>query len=452
MGKNTAKTLVIVAAVLVVGIFIGILLLFRSHGGSVPKTDDSVFVAEAPVYRDLKGIGGLLQHIPTDAIAVCLVGDAADGIPCPFGVGREYSGLDLGAFKGCRALVSLHYLGSMSSLLVLDLGRSDRDFQSRVDKLECEIAGLGLDYKYYPPSDDKASRGVMTISRSSNVLASSQLHRDRGASLSDVDGFDRVMETLPSKKESIVLDTRYLGRLLDRSILSDRFSGKSRNEAFGFIASCAQWIIATPGDAPGLYAIEALYPEDGTSFLPVIGCLQQPESLIGSVLPADADYVVSLALPSVSVYLPPLEGYLDANGRLVSFSVKCIDFKRRVKVSPVSLLESLGVKEVAKIGCAGADMLSLRVGKNVRDISEYRPEDIVEAVCILFGKEFGISGALKAEFREGFLLLGSEIPEPPASGETFRSELLQGRGVRMFIHTSIADLCWYKNGMELKIN
>lgn len=91
MGKNTAKTLVIVAAVLVVGIFIGILLLFRSRGGSVPKTDDSVFVAEAPVYRDLKGIGGLLQHVPTDAIAVCLVGDAADGIPCPFGAGREYS-------------------------------------------------------------------------------------------------------------------------------------------------------------------------------------------------------------------------------------------------------------------------------------------------------------------------------------------------------------------------
>ncbi|MCQ2159011.1 MAG: hypothetical protein MJY43_04220 [Bacteroidales bacterium] len=456
MGSKGTKALLIAAAAFVACIIVAVLLLFSSNA-SWPERQkaEPSFAQSSGVSADAKGISLLLRFVPTDAIAVRCFSNAGSGIPCTFGTGCEYAALGLEDFEGCSALVSLHYLGSMSSLLVLDLGRCTKDFQQKVDRLETDIAGLGLEFRYFAPSQDRTSRGVMLVSRSSNVIESAVLHRERGASLQDAEGFDDALQLLPLHSDAVVVDPRYLGKLIDKSVLSERFDGRARASALKFISSCATWVVAVASDDEAdCYDLFPVIPDDGTSYLSAIGVLRPCVSCIGGILPPAADYVIGMTLPSLDDFVPSLERYLDANGRLVAFGVRCSDFKKRVKCSPSALFESMEAKEIAKICCSGREVLAVRTGKGLAEKVTARPADIAEGARILFGDEFGIPAAEDMVVEGDFLVIGAdaasfEFPDPQ---EQCGSIPLLSKGMKMYIHSEVADLCWSRGGMKMKIN
>ena len=224
MNKKTLITLIVVAAIFLLGITAGVVYLYKGDSG---KRRVSV-----PGKVNVEAQFPLLRAVPSDAIAIITMGNTKAGTALLTDGTKAFSALILDARKdSCATFVrrlgedveggrlaalrsepmalSLHYSGSLAPLLLLGMPAAVSDSTDMVQHVRNLAGACGLSSSFY--SD--GGLNMLLVSASETLVNSSLRHQTEGLSILANKEFSNCLGSAVGK-DVLFLSHTYAPKLL----------------------------------------------------------------------------------------------------------------------------------------------------------------------------------------------------------------------------------------------
>lgn len=329
----------------------------------------------------------LLEAVPTDAAMVLYSSSFRDGIGM---LGDStlilgaLSGGDSNEFKGfitaisklsessqmrsvrrSAMAISLHYSGSLTPLLILDVAKAGTDSTEAEILLEKKAAEMALSYSSPEISGNGESRldgrRILLISPSQSLIQSAERHIAGHVSVTGSDGFASVASSLGG--EVVIMFSGAGTSRLASSFLTREFARKA-----GFVKDFSKWTGLSVEKTEPFCATGIVSSDNGTKLLAnMLSSLAPGESAVAEMLPSDVRFCCSVQIADVAAYIQSYRKYLDAAGRLAKYNSAG---RTLTGVSSKALEQwavSLDIKELsyAEFAAQGGDasVVMLRPGK-----------------------------------------------------------------------------------------
>lgn len=343
------------AALLVAG---GICALIFAGVGKHPE--DGAAVQTEDTRKELV----LLKAVPSDAAALSIGSNVFNALQSD--PGQKFIDLPLGAMKEEQAVVSYHYLGEMTPLVVMCAGKNG-EVPEDLQALELAATALGISHAFIPSEKKSQKPNLFIFSPSENLLAASRRNLDENASILDIESFRSAIGMVPAKTESMVFKNEAIQHLLPNMILS-RYVG--RTVLCKFLSGTSEWtIMKRESQEPSgageyvTYAVEAMPKADKSKYLTIFDNLHSGESKVAPLLPHRTSFVIDLPIASIADWLDARTDWLDATSQLNQHKGQLRKAARSGQPGPVEWATAMDIKEVARVYWRGEQVLLIRPGK-----------------------------------------------------------------------------------------
>ena len=356
-------------------------------------------------------VSATLSAIPSDAVVVFSFDGSSKAeklLSDSTGVLRAFMAPDtpvsfmryLSSVSSMPTAVSLHNSGSLTPLVVTELGKTDSLTIASISQ-KAEAVGLGT--RYFE------GRGLLIASKSETLLSTSIRHLETGMSVLDSEGFEEALSRVDSHC-NILISGLYAGKIFQV------YAPSKRRDWADFLKAFSVWT------SLGVESVS----EDGF-VLSGSASVRDDKYLSSFVSQGDAQHSFAEILPpsvsrSVSVAFSSPKAYFDDHSVYFSARYGKVDI-------PTEWLERAGVKEVAFAvfpeGDSERRVTLLRTGKdlNVKGIVKNTHE---KDLRVLFGEAFvSTSDSLMTSVRGGWTVFG-DAP----SLEAFSSLSLSGGSLK----------------------
>ena len=454
----------IIICVSIIGIFLIIICaaLYFLYSGT-GRTRDSL--AENREYM-------LFTAVPSDADAVlkcrnfstmlsCLVSDGSS--VSYFVTGRKEPGKFAAFLRNVSdssslysslmaspAVVSIHNIGVLTPLLVIDADRSGEPESSAVKLMLDNAAKAGMTAVYsdaadYAPAGSPLRKRSLLLVSPSDVLVDAALrHLKAEVSVLDLPGFPEAVSGI-SSDNILVLPSGGV-----RRIASEIFSSKCSEEsasAAGFADCTAFSIDRNSSDG---FTLSGNSYSDGSlsNIMEIYSGISPASSEVSSVLPSYAISAVSVPMADVEAYLEAYLKYAQTKSLVKEIEAGRAALKKKTGIDPVEWASALDIKEVSSAcftaGGKPEKILLARLGhpawnllvKGIKDAPETKSEDRILPyrysgfLAALFGKQFS------AADESSFILHGDWII---AGSRGALSEYVSGRALEYSLSDFMAD-------------
>ena len=356
---NRKAIIACIAALAALAVLVAAAVFFLYSGTEETKT--SAFASE--------GSTGLLAAVPSDAVMVagfsdmksaCSLLTDTSGCFHYFTGGKESSlllkflekaeGTDHGVLKSSRAVLSLHYNGSLVPLLVIDAGRAGSLADGKAAGLIAlaDSAGLSVLLPDCPETADENTylhrRDIILLSTSDVQTKSAERHIAKGISVLDSEGFADCLRQAGEVGNTVFLSCGEAGKF---------FAGIARKGLSGyadFLKKFAGWASFSIDDAASDHLrLSGRFTSDSGAedFINVFRGYSPARSSVGTVLPSYTVFFASLPLDDVSSYITCADAFADGTGKLGKTELARKQLQKRSGLSPVQWARTLDVKEVA---------------------------------------------------------------------------------------------------------
>ncbi len=428
------KTIILcVTAVCVFSVIVAVALFFLYSG-----TGDSKRSLSAD--RDFM----LYSAVPSDAVAVlgfsdfgsmaefaagesssagCFISGRADAgkMSAFFGDVLKSSSLYRGMLS-CRAVLSVHNIGELSSLLILDAGRSGSSPSESADSLVSLASESGLSAVYADASDyvplgsPLRKRSLLIVSPSDILIQSSLRHLKSEVSVLDAAGFPEAVGMFPSDNV-IVLPASGIGKALS-SVVSGKY-GRQSGFLSGF-AGCTAFAIRE-NSADGFCLSGRAFSEGGAGdFMNVFRPVSPSSAKVSGMLPSYTVAAASIPLDDVSSYMEAYKDFAETRSLSKNIDRSFAELKKKAGIGPEEWAEALDLKEVAAaefaVGGSLESVILARPGNlnprllcKVPELEENRIYDFTYGgfLSALFGRLFSLPDEEHFIVRDGWLIIGS---------------------------------------------
>ena len=426
MSRKSIILCLTVLAVLLSGLGVAVAVLYSDTASSSGK------VASASSF----GSRDCLSAVPSDAVLVSYfdnVGTACKGIlsalSFPSCMAEMIEDGSLASLKRCSMAVSLHYVGKLHSLYIIDVERASDD---AVEALK----GLAdREMMFYTRAGD-----YLVLSGSETLVRSASRHFEKNVSIADAPGFCDAVMAAGGK------DILLISNLHAQKLMQSLFAGKvSRNSSF--VERFADWMAfnLTSGNGSALSLDGVMLHEgDSDEFMTVFDRCTPADSEVAEILPDYTSSAVSFTVKNIDEYISSYQSFIDSRQGLQNFKQKQAQLKKVVGIHPESFFELLEVKELAsasfmvrskmekvnliRTGCKDAALIFK--GNDINSFRDCSSQVYGWAypsfVASVFGKYFALEDESCFTYIDGWIITGSRAAiEEYATGKAVEYTLAE---------------------------
>ena len=355
MNKKTLITLIVVAALFLLGIVAGVVFLYKGYPGrGASPTAGRV---------NVDGQFPLLRAVPSDAAAILCMGSVKDGAAllidgtkafsalvmdgrkdsCATFVRRLEEAVDGGRLAAMRSepmALSLHYSGSLVPLLLLGLPSAVTDSTDMVQHVRGMADACGLASAFC--STD--SSNMLLVSSSETLVNSSVRHQGEGLSILAGKDFSNCLRGAEGK------DVLFLSHTYSSKLLQGFFQRPVYRHA-DFIKSVASWTVMSLNSMDEKAFSAKGYLSSSRSadtFAGVFTGARMETPGFANAVPSGTVFALSVPMADQAGYLESYRKYLDACSKLGPNESAISRLGRSAGKNPNDWAKSLAVKEVAK--------------------------------------------------------------------------------------------------------
>lgn len=437
MNRKTLILCIVTLAAMFVAVGVAVIVLYSgTESTSMSKS------------MDLGSRYALLPAVPSDAVAVCCLSEAADMADSPLG-GFSFPAALLESFAAGKfasmasepIAVSLHYSGKLIPLYVFETGRTGQpsdevsEFMSFAKQhglhAESLTDGVGVD------------RSIVLASPLEGLVSSSVRHMEQGLSVMDAKGFADAAEM--SMSDCVMFFANSSARVLLRGALKSVTSSMA-----DFFSSLSEWTIVdlSQADRNSLSAqVLTSYSSDVSDFMNVFDAIEPSSCKASSFLPSYVLTAVSVPMEDPMAYIEAYKAYLDSKQNLASYNRTSRLLSDETGVQVESFVKRLGIKEAvnASFRCgSGIEKVNLvRIARTDTLIAHKTGADELEncagkVMSYSYGgylaAAFGAQWKLKDEsfftYHDGWIISGSEVGV---------KEYVSGRALEYTLESWLAD-------------
>lgn len=386
----------------------------------------------------------ILRFVPSDACAVVCSSNAQDAQELLFEPLSPYSSLDLRHFHNKKILVSYHYFGNISPMVVIPVGKQSGKNADRTLGLISQAREMGL--------NTEVIDNTLLISESASLLSAAERHVALNASILDLESLKEVMTENKLAGESLVLlRNDAISYFLEQDFLSKYFTKKQMRS---FLSNFCEWTALTLQEVEFLgggekisFEVYPLISDEFSQFAAFENSLPCGDCSYAGKLPRGTSFFMWQMLDSPQYYFSQRRILLDSRGLLNNYNIALVKHKEALKESPELWAQRIGIKEVAKIVYKGEELLLFRRDK--QEEFTYAPK----TAAVLFGSGFAIKDETCVVTQGEWALVGSE------AGVRSFQRATPSRRVRHFKDKNVRavlwaeDLCfsWTKSGLSFEV-
>ena len=374
MSRKSIILCLIALGVMFVGIGVAVMTLYSDVDS--PKGSKKSHVAADDRHM-------VISAVPSDAVMVATFADFRSVAPALI------QGLELeSGFSKSPMAVSLHYSGKLMPLYVFEAKENETVVEEFADILEAK----GL---YVSVSD-----GFVVASPSETIMKSSVRHLEKKVSILDAAGFGQAVSSVRGVN-SLYISNAHIGRLLP-AVLKQTYSGTK-----DFLVRLSDWTAFDLSRSSELLSLDgtAVYEGEAMDFMTVLEKTSPAVSAVSSVLPSYTLFAVSLPMKETSPYIEAYQSYLDTRQKLQTNLAERNSLAKKYGVSPETMIENLGVREVATafvmLGNKMEKITLVRTGRNAHYVDSVDYNAVVPAV---FGELFRRKGETETIFVDGWII------------------------------------------------
>ena len=445
MNKKTLITLIVVAAIFLLGIVAGVIYLYKGDTGK--RTSPAAGKVNVNVQFPL------LRAVPSDAIAILCMDDTKDCAAllndgtkafsalvkdgkkdsCATFVrrlGEAVEGGRLAALRSEPMALSLHYSGSLAPLLLLGMPAAVSDSTDMVQHVRNLADDCGLSNAFY--STDGVN--MLLVSASETLVNSSLRHQDEGLSIQANKEFVNCLRGTEGKNV-LFLSNAYSSRLLQG------FFQRPVYRHADFFKTVASWTVMSLTSLDEEAFSARGYLSSGRiadTFAGVFASARTETPGFTKAVPSGTVFAVSIPMADQADYLEAYRKYLDACSKLGPNESAISSLGRSAGRNPNDWAKALAVKEVAKAQWRSKDdtfeALFVRVGRKdysliFKGLEISNEKDyVMSAQPYAFGGFFSLADESSFAFTDEWIVSGSrsavsDYVERYASGDVLQALL-----------------------------
>lgn len=415
MNKRTLITLISIAGVLIVGIIVGVLVLYNG------ATKENVSLDTA----DLESFP-VLQAIPSDAAAILCVDGVKKGVAMFTDATKAFSAMAPGRYVqffdslggsmkdgGLSSLrskpmaVSLHYSGTMVPMVEIFIPKDDAsDYSRLVDSIcaSAESAGLSSGFR------ESETSGTVLVSSSETLVNTSLRHQNEGSSVISSKDFANAVKAA-SGKDVLFISNAYSTKLLQF------FFTRQVSRSGSFLKNLAAWTVLSIDSCNDekFGAKGSLAHGTGGDWFAKIMSSQQPSTpSFQKIVPSETVFCASIPLSNNQSYTSAYRKYLDDISELGSLMSCSAELKKSAGIDPSDWAKSVSVSEVAKAvwktDAGLRQAVFMRIDKKTSSLIEMtlQPFNYAGFASVLFGKFFSVPEETHCFYNGEWIVSGSE--------------------------------------------
>lgn len=249
----------------------------------------------------------------------------------------------------CSAVLSVHNIGELAPLLLLDAGRTGDGPSAGVDSVMSMALRTGLSVQYADASDYVSAgsplrkRALLLVSPSDILVQSSLRHLRSEVSVLDVNGVPESVEMLSSGNMMIIPESG-IGKIADR-IFSRTYRGYS-----GFIsrfADCTAFSLDAYDSGSVSMTGRSVSGGGPGDFMNVYSRVSPSVSEVSSMLPSYTICAAAVPVADVSEYTAAYLDFVETRSLSKDMESEFAAMKKKTGISPEDWAAALGLKEVA---------------------------------------------------------------------------------------------------------
>lgn len=415
MNKRTLITLISIAGVLIIGIAVGVLVLY--HGATAETVSlDSVDMENFPV----------LQAVPSDAAAILCVDGLKRGAAFMGDETKVFSAMvsdrylrffssleegikdgPLSSLKSTPMAISLHYSGSIVPLVGIYVPREEgSDWSGQVDSIRSAAEKEGLTAGFR----ESETSGIMLVSSSETLVNTSLRHQNDGSSIIASKDFAHAVKAAAGKNVFFISNA-YSTKLLQF------FFTRQVSRSGSFLKNLSSWTVLTIDScdkdrfvAKGAFA----YGSGGDWFMRIMSSQQPSSPSFQKIVPSETVFCASIPLNNNQTYISSYRKYLDDISELGGLMASSAELKKSAGIDPSDWAKSFSVSEVAKAvwktDAGLRQAVFVHVGKKPGSLSEMtlQPYKYSGFAGVLFGRFFTVPEETHCFFTGDWIVSGSE--------------------------------------------
>ena len=349
-----------------------------------------------------------------------------------------------------QAVMSLHNIGTLASLLVIDAGKYADEPSEDVSAFVAKASDHGLSAMYADASEYVSAgnplrkRALLMISPSDILIQSSLRHLKSEVSVLDCKGFPESVEKIRQGNIAVIPDSGI--PQLARNILSP---GMRPAASFcSLFADCTAFGISeNTSEAFSMTGVS--YSEGSRSdFISVFNAVTPGVSEISAVLPSYTLSAVCVSFADVSEYAGAYRGFVETKSLSRDIDAVTTALKKKAGYAPVVWAEALDLKEVgaasfytggnvekilvARLGRLSEEVIFKGLENTDKDncegkIMDFRYGGFLKA---LFGPMFSLPQEQSFILHDAWLIIGSAAA---------LSEYISGRALDYSLQAYLAD-------------
>ena len=468
MNRKTIILCVAVTGVFILTVAVALFFLYSGTGDrktSLSESREYMLFSAVPSdaslvlkFTDLRSMTECLVSEDSPAHYIVASGAASGKMS---GLLREISSSSLYQdLMSCPAVLSVHNIGELAPLLLIDAGRSGEEPSAGVDSLLSLALRNGMAAQYADASDYAPAgallrkRSLLLVSPSDILVQSSLRHVRSEVSVLDVNGLPESVEQLRGGNMVIVPGSGV------EKVASGIFQ-RSHRRCFSFLsrfADCTAFSIDSY--SPGSISMTGKSSSDGGpgDFMNVYPQVSPSVSEVASVLPSYTVSAAAVPVADVTEYTSAYLAYAETVSLSKDMKSAFGTMRKRTGISPEDWAAALGIREVAaatfQAGGRLEKVLLVHIGKHALPVLLKGNAGETEAGCrgkildyVYKGYLSALFGDLfSAEDESHFLLTGDWM----VVGSTGAlSEYTSGRATEYTLKDYISDAA-VEDGLSVK--
>lgn len=408
MSRKSIILCLSVLAVLLLGLGVAIAVLYAD----VDRGGNGYGHTEATA-----GVHSCIAAIPSDAVMLSFHANAGSAcrtllssFPFPSLISEKIQDGTLASVRKAPMAVSLHYVGKLHGLYVIDIAKVTDESVSALENIASE-ASLHF----------CKTGSFVLMSKSETLVKSSARHLDKGVSIADAPGFPDAASAVSGK------DVLLVSNLHARKFIPSFFAGNLA-KSHSFVERVSDWMVfglGSDGTCALSMAGKMLYDGDAEEFMTVFKDCVPSVSEVAAVLPDYTLSSVSLPIKNLDEYISAYHSFVDTRQGLQSMKTQQKEVGKKSGIMPEDMLSILEVKEIAqasisvrgnvekinlmRVGARNVDVIFK--GNDVKTLKNYKPAvhtwAYPSALASVFGRFFALKNESFFTYVDGWVVTGS---------------------------------------------